>query len=723
MQAIRSVLVSILVLVFILTPLSVITGCKVDEPSEYPLQTGAPLGGAISSAGLDLILGGLAEGALSWAGGQACDFVFGLITGSGDKTEEELEGIKNKLDEMDDKLDDIKDMIKDLQDKVDDISEDLKIVKWDAAIGNMVNATTTIDETFRKVIRITGDAKNNPASYEDDVETLSKADGEILNSTGGVLHAVGVINNFMIGGSGQDSLLEMRRDNVGKGLNYENVADSYDAFALFFTALIGWEIKGVELIVNAYAGQGKPEAAVSYLKEFYTDKLVPQVELFSSLVEQLVWENNDMRWNEVILDQNFYIFPNADHLANSLLSGYYVDEEGNLKTGEDRGIITARIRYSDETTPLSSIQFINTSSNSQQIITLESEEPTRTENKYKVSVYKYKSPSNGTYKLRTVDHPAILHDYGEKEIVINDANRYGSIGIYAWAPSSGYYQIINRNSKLTIDTTGNDNRDNIHQWIYYGFGNQLWKFEHVDNGYYKITNKYSKKVLDVLSYSKDDKANVIQYTWNNTTNQRWRLHKIRDGHLVIISENSGKVLDIKSGTTGNGGNLQQFQRRDSGNQTFEIRLADKPATDAKQLWKFIPKSKRNDRLDVRGGKGQGSVIQTWKKNETLAQKWKLVWKEGAYYRLTPQCDTKTAASVRGNSKSWGAIVQTWTYEKGQSGQLWKFEPVGSGYYKIVNKNSGMVMQKTNDAVRQLKYGDADNKDTVKWEIIKTSKPK
>ena len=305
MKTIRVVLISILCLVFILAPLSVITGCKTDEPSGYPLQTGAPLGGAISSAGLDLVLGGLAEGALSWAGGQACDFIFGLITGSGDKTEEELEGIKNKLDEMDDKLDDIKDMIKDIQDKLNDISEDLKIVKWDAAIGNMVTAITAIDETFRKVIRMTGDAKNNPASYQDEVASLSLPNGEILNSTTGVLSAVGVINNFMTGKSTQTSLLEMRRDNINEGLNYENVADSYDAFALFFTALIGWEVKGVELIVNAYAGQGKPEAAVSYLKEFYADKLVPQVEMFSSLVEQLVWGNNDMRWNEVILDQGF----------------------------------------------------------------------------------------------------------------------------------------------------------------------------------------------------------------------------------------------------------------------------------------------------------------------------------------------------------------------------------------------------------------------------------
>jgi len=85
MKTIRLLLVSILCLVFILAPLSVITGCKADEPSGYPLQTGGPLGGAISSAGLDVLLGGFAKGASSWLGGETCDFLFGLIIGSEDK--------------------------------------------------------------------------------------------------------------------------------------------------------------------------------------------------------------------------------------------------------------------------------------------------------------------------------------------------------------------------------------------------------------------------------------------------------------------------------------------------------------------------------------------------------------------------------------------------------------------------------------------------------------
>ena len=94
-------------------------------------------------------------------------------------------------------------------------------------------------------------------------------------------------------------------------------------------------------------------------------------------------------------------------------------------------------------------------------------------------------------------------------------------------------------------------------------------------------------------------------------------------------------------------------------------------------------------------------------------------KKGAYYRLTPKCDTSTAASIRNSYTHSGAIVQTWGYKKNDDNFLWTFEPVGSGYYRIVNKNSGMCMQWVSDAVRQRKYGDLSKKekDTAKWKII------
>ncbi|MBA7554948.1 hypothetical protein ES705_47589 [subsurface metagenome] len=106
-----------------------------------------------------MLLGGLAEGALSWAGGQACDFVFGLITGSAGKKGQELDDIKNKLDEMDEKLNDIKETVEKIEEKVDELTKDLERMEWNIATKILESDLTTIGETFKKVIRITQAAK------------------------------------------------------------------------------------------------------------------------------------------------------------------------------------------------------------------------------------------------------------------------------------------------------------------------------------------------------------------------------------------------------------------------------------------------------------------------------------------------------------------------------------------------------------------------------------
>ncbi|MFC1920958.1 hypothetical protein ACFLYQ_04450, partial [Chloroflexota bacterium] len=239
MKHVRASLVSIFCLVFLFTSLPVMGGCALNEPDEYSLQTGAPLGGAISSAGLDLVLGGLASGVLSWAGGKGCDLLFGLITGSGDTEGEQLDNIKNKLDEVDKKLDNIQNTVNAIDAKVNAITENLEKMEWDSAIRSIVDPLSTIDSTFTKITLISENAKNNPIKYQGDIADLSKTDSAILSSDTGVVKALDVINNHMLGRETQQSILAMRKDQVSKGLNYENRADSYDAFALFFTALLG----------------------------------------------------------------------------------------------------------------------------------------------------------------------------------------------------------------------------------------------------------------------------------------------------------------------------------------------------------------------------------------------------------------------------------------------------------------------------------------------------
>ena len=68
--------------------------------------------------------------------------------------------------------------------------------------------------------------------------------------------------------------------------------------------------------------------------------------------------------------------------------------------------------------------------------------------------------------------------------------------------------------------------DQVLQWADNGTADHEWKFEDMDNGKYRITNKNSGKVLDVSGASTADGGNVIQWTDNGGNNQRWTLVKL-----------------------------------------------------------------------------------------------------------------------------------------------------------------------------------------------------
>ena len=100
--------------------------------------------------------------------------------------------------------------------------------------------------------------------------------------------------------------------------------------------------------------------------------------------------------------------------------------------------------------------------------------------------------------------------------------------------------------------------------------NQKFYIEYVGNGYYKINNVQSAKVLDVPDASKEVGTKIQQYGSNDTSAQRWKIRKNIDGTYNFISENSGLALDIEYGTIQEGTSIQQFTYTNSYAQRFRL---------------------------------------------------------------------------------------------------------------------------------------------------------
>ncbi len=135
------------------------------------------------------------------------------------------------------------------------------------------------------------------------------------------------------------------------------------------------------------------------------------------------------------------------------------------------------------------------------------------------------SATNGGFANPTADGTNVFQ-YGSDTY----ANRLWNIEAVG---QGGYYTLTSTysNRMLAVDlnpTTNGGKQDptasgtNVFQYGNNTDDNRLWKIEVVAGGYYKLTNKYSGKVLDVRGVSTADGANVQQWSYGGGANQQWR---------------------------------------------------------------------------------------------------------------------------------------------------------------------------------------------------------
>lgn len=159
-----------------------------------------------------------------------------------------------------------------------------------------------------------------------------------------------------------------------------------------------------------------------------------------------------------------------------------------------------------------------------------------------------------------------LKDYGDYLTTESNANCFWK------AKWDGYYTITSKKSRKVLDVANGStaNGANIQQYQSNGSDAQFWKLEPAGNGYYYIISRRSGKVLDVDGGSTADSANVQQYERNNTEAQKWKLEEAGDGYYYLINKRSEKVLDVANGSTADGVNIQQYQRNGSDAQKWKF---------------------------------------------------------------------------------------------------------------------------------------------------------
>ncbi len=137
---------------------------------------------------------------------------------------------------------------------------------------------------------------------------------------------------------------------------------------------------------------------------------------------------------------------------------------------------------------------------------------------------------------------------------------------------------------LTIENSSLSDGGNVIQLAENGSNSQLFTLQFakkninnhpncplIPEGYYKIQNTATRKLLDVYGFSMDDKAQVLQYADNGGNNQIFYFKYLNFDSYNIIAAHSNKAIEVKDSSLNDGAILSQMSLiNNADNQIFYV---------------------------------------------------------------------------------------------------------------------------------------------------------
>lgn len=174
-----------------------------------------------------------------------------------------------------------------------------------------------------------------------------------------------------------------------------------------------------------------------------------------------------------------------------------------------------------------------------------------------------------------VRHGYDTQNNGVHRMLINDlywdAFGWPTLDAHLAAVKSGsIYKLVNRASGKVAEVLAKSTSDgaDVIQWTDNGGLHQQWRLNDLGNGYYSIINVNSNKALEIFEWSNNNGADAVQYSYLGGENQQWQIQQIGNGYVKIINRHSGKVLD-GYGTT-NGSDILQYDDHNGLNQQWQL---------------------------------------------------------------------------------------------------------------------------------------------------------
>ncbi|HEX6683028.1 MAG TPA: RICIN domain-containing protein [Candidatus Limnocylindrales bacterium] len=138
---------------------------------------------------------------------------------------------------------------------------------------------------------------------------------------------------------------------------------------------------------------------------------------------------------------------------------------------------------------------------------------------------------------------------------------------------AGQVAITSKQSGKVLDVANcsTANGADVRQWAWGNVACQRWIFNHIDNGWYRISPASApSSCLIVAGGSTADGANVEQGACTGS-NSQWRVEPLADGSARLVPRHSGKALDLANCGLADGTNIVQWSWLNNLCQRFHLR--------------------------------------------------------------------------------------------------------------------------------------------------------
>ncbi|NQX71348.1 RICIN domain-containing protein [Paenibacillus alba] len=224
---------------------------------------------------------------------------------------------------------------------------------------------------------------------------------------------------------------------------------------------------------------------------------------------------------------------------------------------------------------------------------------------------------------------------------------------------------------------------------------QQWIIDDLGLGNLKLVNKLSGKAINVSGGSTSNGASIIQSADTETSaappgkSQQWTISGVGNGYFKIANVNSGKVLENLNGSSSDGNPADQRAYNGNDRQLWQMqKIAD--SYDSASYYKIV-NLKSNKVLDIIGGSpSPGADTMQAPYTGANSQLWKVESVGNGQYKILNK-NSGCALVAKGGSIADGALINQWTYTA-TTNQLWNIEFIGKGLYHLSNVRSGKALE-------------------------------